>query len=220
MRTDISVFTSALVKVQPFGLSPVILVQFYKPGASLTERDPDAALMARIARGESGAVQSLVEIFLSRIFRFANRIVQDTAEAEEISQEVMLRAFRHAERWEPGKTRLNTWLHTVALNLCRDSLRRRARQRTTVTDLRDVADPSLDLESRLLETERAVSVSSAIHALPERQRNAVLIVHYQDLSGAEAALVLGVSVEALESLLSRACRRLRQNILRQEPDDD
>ena len=64
-------------------------------------------------------------------------------------------------------------------------------------------DPTPDAEAGLIEAEQGDAVAAAIEALPERQREAILLVHYQDLSGAEAASVLDISIEALESLLAR-----------------
>lgn len=186
----------------------------------MNDADADTALMRAIGRGDAVALRRLVETALPRIVRFAVRILRDAAEAEEIAQEVMVRACRQAPRWEPGQARLDTWLHTVALNLCRDSLRGRVRRNIVQGVSPDVADPGADPERHLLETERAARVASAIHALPERQRDAILLVHYQDLSGNQAAQAMGISLDALESLLSRARRRLRQDILKQEPCDD
>jgi RNA polymerase sigma-70 factor (ECF subfamily) len=186
----------------------------------VSQDDRDLVLMQGIARGDSVAVRTLVETALPRVFRFSVRILQDATDAEEVAQEVMVRACRQAQHWQADVARLDTWLHTVALNLCRDKLRDRARRAVFGGVLRDIEDPDADLEGRLVETERSARVASAIRSLPERQRDAILLVHYQDLSGAEAARALGISVEALESLLSRARRRLRQDIMNQEIDDD
>ena len=77
----------------------------------------------------------------------------------------------------------------------------------------DIADPADDAEAVLIESERGRRVADAIAMLPERQREALLLVHYQDLSGAEAAAALEVSVEALESLLARGRRALRTRLV-------
>ncbi len=83
----------------------------------------------------------------------------------------------------------------------------------------DVADPAADAETVLLENERGRAVADAIAALPDRQREAILLVHYQDLSGSDAAAALGISVEALESLLARGRRALRAKLANMQETD-
>ena len=184
----------------------------------LMHEDSDSELMRDVARGDSEALRRMVDTYLPRIHGFASRILRDRVEAEDVVQEALMRAVRRAADWRPGATRFDTWLHTVALNLCRDRLRR---CREHVIDrLPERADPAAGPELELLTTERSRSVEIAVHALPERQRDAILLVHYQDLSGAQAAEVLGVSTEALESLLSRGRRSLREQFKNQGPADD
>lgn len=172
--------------------------------------DPDAALVERIGRGEAAATRMLVAAKLPRVLSLATRMLGDPTAAEDVAQEAFVRVWRTAGRWRPGEARFDTWLHTVVLNLCRDRLRRR---RDLPGDaVPDVADPALDAEAAMLEVERGRRVAAAIASLPERQREAILLVHYQDLSGAEAAKALDVSIEALESLLSRGRRALRAHL--------
>jgi RNA polymerase sigma-70 factor (ECF subfamily) len=102
--------------------------------------------------------------------------------------------------------------------LCRDRLRRR---RETPTDnLPDRVDPTPDPEAKLGEQQRDRRVADAIASLPERQREAILLVHYQEMSNIEAARALEVSVDALESLLARGRRSLRKILLEREASDD
>lgn len=184
----------------------------------MTELDPDTDLMRRVADGDSTAVGWLVASSTPRIFAFCARILGDRMEAEDVAQETLMRAFRHAGRWQSGRARLDTWLHSIALNLCRDRLRR---TREYVTDkVPDHPDTSPDPEASLLDTERQQAIAKAIGELPDRQREAVLLVHYQELSGAEAASALGVTLEALESLLSRGRRRLREQLSTLDRADD
>jgi len=173
----------------------------------LSDHDPDSTLIARVSRGEPSAARMLVATKLPRMLALATRMLRDGAEAEDVTQEAFLRVWRTAAAWQPGRARFDTWLHTVVLNLCRDRLRKR---RDISSDLlAEVADPAPDAQADLIESERGRAVAAAIAGLPERQREAILLVHYQDLSGAEAAAVLEVSAEALESLLARARRTLR-----------
>ncbi|MGI4879475.1 MAG: RNA polymerase sigma factor [Janthinobacterium lividum] len=176
----------------------------------MDDRDPDTQLVARVGRGEPAATRAFVAAKLPRVLGLATRMLSDVAEAEDVAQEAFLRVWRNATVWQPGRARFDTWLHTVVLNLCRDRLRRR--RVTTGDAVPDVADPTPDAEARLIEAERGSAVANAIAGLPERQREAILLVHYQDLSGAEAAAALELSVEALESLLARGRRTLRARL--------
>jgi RNA polymerase sigma-70 factor (ECF subfamily) len=174
----------------------------------LIRPDPDASLVSRVGAGDEGAARELITAKLPRVLALATRMLGDRAEAEDVAQEAFVRVWRHAARWRPGPARFDTWLHTVTLNLCRDRLRRK---RDWVTaDPPDRPDPAPTPEGALDESRRSDAVAAAIAALPERQREAILLVHYQDLSNIEAASLLDISVEALESLLARGRRTLRK----------
>lgn len=172
--------------------------------------DPDAELVVRVARADPAAVQALIARKLPRMLSLATRMLGDRAEAEDIAQEVFLRAWRQARTWRPGGGRFDTWMHRVALNLCHDRLRRR---RETPTDTPpERPDPAISAEAHLVEVETSARVRSAVEALPDRQRMAIILSHYQGLSNPATAELLGVSVEAVESLLSRARRTLKTTL--------
>lgn len=169
--------------------------------------DPDEDLVRRVGRGEPAAVQALVARKLPRMLSLARRMLGDEAEAEDVAQEAMLRAWRQAPKWKPGQAKFDTWLHRVGLNLCYDRLRRRREIATAAPP--EQADEGPGPDRGLLAADTAVRVEAALAALPERQREALVLCHYQELSNIEAAALMSVSVEALESLLSRGRRALR-----------
>ncbi|MEQ9639973.1 MAG: RNA polymerase sigma factor [Alphaproteobacteria bacterium] len=169
--------------------------------------DDDDSLLARIAEGEEPAYATLVQRHLNRVHALAYRMLGDRGEAEDVAQEAFLRTWRHAGRWTPGKARYTTWMHRVVVNLCID--RRRRRREQTVDELPDHPDPGPGPDAGLLVDARRRRVMAALAELPERQREAVLLSHYQELGNIEAAEVLGISVEAVESLLSRGRRALK-----------
>ncbi len=171
------------------------------------EPSADDALVARVAAGDPAAIQAMVARQAPRMLGLAYRMLGDLGAAEDVAQETLLRAWRQAPTWKPGRARFDTWMHRVALNLCYDRLRRRREH--PVAQPPDSADPSPDAESLLQGGERARRVDAALQALPVRQREAVTLCHYQELGNIEAAALMEVSVEAVESLLSRGRRALR-----------
>jgi RNA polymerase sigma-70 factor (ECF subfamily) len=184
----------------------------------LSADDPDAGLVERVGRGDAAATRMLVGAKLPRILALARRMLGDATEAEDVAQETFLRAWRQAARWRPGAARFDTWLHTVTLNLCRDRLRRR--RETATPEPPEIADPAPPADAVVDEAAQARAVQMAIDALPERQREAILLIHYQDLGNIAAANAMDISVEALESLLSRGRRSLRATFAAQDMRDD
>ncbi|OLP62463.1 RNA polymerase sigma-70 factor [Xaviernesmea oryzae] len=168
--------------------------------------DPDAALMQAVAAGEPAAMQMLVARKLPRLLALAVRMLGDRVEAEDVAQETFLRIWRHAGSFRGERARLDTWAHRIALNLCYDRLRRRREQ--PMAEPPDAIDPALRPDEALSEACSARRVERALQALAPRQREAIVLVYYQDMTNRQAAELMDVSVDALESLLSRGRRAL------------
>ncbi len=171
-----------------------------------TAPDPDDDLILRAGLGEAEAVRALIAAKLPRILALARRMLADPAEAQDVAQETFMRAWKAAPTWRPGRARFDTWMHRVAMNLCYDRLRRRRRMAGEPPDRPDEGSgPDRDLHAR----DVGRRVEAALAALPVRQREAIVLAHYQELPAGEAAAIMGVSIEALESLLARGRRALR-----------
>jgi RNA polymerase sigma factor (sigma-70 family) len=174
--------------------------------AGSDELEAEAVLMLGVARGEPEACRQVIRQQGPSAYRFAFKILRDSVEAEDIAQEAMVRLWRQAPDWRP-LARISTWLHKVIYRLALDRLRRRREEGLDAAEA--LPDLSPGPEARFAAVQRRALVRAAMEQLPERQRTAVLLTHFQGLSGAEAASVLEVSIEALESLLARARRSLR-----------
>lgn len=174
----------------------------------------ELSAMRKVAAGDTAAYRLLVDTHLPRIVRFAQRLLGSEAEAEDVAQETFLRLWTAASSYEPSARPL-TWLYRIAHNLCID----RFRKRRPETQVDEDAHVSNDRPSGLMmRKQTSEQVQQALAALPERQRAALTLVHYEGLPGVEAAAVLEISAEALESLLSRARRTLRASLRTLAPD--
>ncbi|MGP8437742.1 RNA polymerase sigma factor [Paraburkholderia fungorum] len=177
---------------------------------ALSERDPDAELLAGVARQDPAAVRSLVARKLPRLLALATRMLGDRMEAEDVAQEVFVRIWKQAPRWREGEAKVDTWVHRVALNLCYDRLR--GRREVPDDDLPDEVDPAALPDATLEARAQDERVREALAALPARQREALVLNYYQEMSNIDAAALMGITVDALESLLARARRNLRAQL--------
>ncbi|MCU0906302.1 MAG: RNA polymerase sigma factor [Rhodobacteraceae bacterium] len=169
----------------------------------------DARLLAAFARGDRSAARTLADRHLPRAYRHALRVLGDRTEAEDVAQEAMLRLWQQAAHWQQGEAQVSTWVYRVTANLCTDRLRRR-RTRGTV-DLEAAGDPpdgAPGAEARLHAAARTEALQSALATLPDRQRQAVVLRHIEGLGNPEIAEILGIGVEAVESLTARGKRAL------------
>jgi len=175
--------------------------------------DADAVLLARFAAGDGAAARALADGLGVRMYRLACRVLGDGAEAEDVAQEAMMRLWRVAPKWETGQAKVGTWLYRVTLNLCLDRKRRRPAGREAALDaIAEPADPAPSAVSRMQAADRATALQTALMTLPERQRQAVILRHLEDLSNPEIAQIMGLSVEAVESLTARGKRALAKQL--------
>jgi RNA polymerase sigma-70 factor (ECF subfamily) len=172
--------------------------------------DPDTDLVVRAGQGDRAAAQALMARHLPKMLALARRMLGDAAAAEDAVQEAFLKLWTHASRWRPGKAKFETWLYRVTMNKCYDRLRRRGT--ASLDEAADVPDSAPGADRVLENAGLAAEVEAALAALPERQRAAILLCHYQECGNIEAAEILDISVEALESLLARGRRALRARL--------
>lgn len=185
--------------------------------------------MVRVQTGDAAAFQLLMTRHVSGLHRFAQRLLRSAIDADDITQETLLRIWQHAASWQPDRVRFTTWLYRIAHNLCVDRLRRAVRSvpsswhdnrqlngsdSATAATFDTLVDEHATREvDGIAQRERQRRVRGALAALPERQRTALALSFYQGFSNADAAAILDISVDALESLLSRARRTLRADLV-------
>lgn len=178
--------------------------------------DPDWALVARVATGDESAFSTLVERHQTRVLSVCHRLLGDREQARDACQEVFLKLFRHADRFEP-KARVSTWLYRIATNYCLNRLRRRKIVRwmslegaTTDDDVLPLDPPAeaATPEEAAMLRQRWRATRRAIDQLPASQKSVLVLARFEGLSYREIAEVLEITLGAVESRLFRAMRRL------------
>lgn len=179
--------------------------------------DPDAALMLRVRHDEPGAFAELAERHRPRLFARFFRSFQDRQEAEDLTQDVLLRLYRSRKRYEP-RAKFATWLFHIAQNVARNAYRHRRRRACVHLASVDSAEqanadrraPGLSCPSRSLEfSELAGAIRNAVSGLGNRQRAALEMHQFQNCSYAQIAAALALSTKATKSLLYRARIQLK-----------
>ena len=165
-------------------------------------------MLAAYADGNPEAAREIIDRYAGGMLRLSTRMLGNHADAEEVTQEAMLRLWRIAPEWRSGQAKVSTWLWRVTVNLCTDRLRK-----ATTASLDSVPEPEDHRPAevdRMIGNQRIKALYSGLDQLPERQRTAVVLRHIEGMSNPEIAGVMETSVEAVESLLTRGMRQLRK----------
>ncbi len=167
----------------------------------------DAALMKKVAKGDRSACRLLADTHLRHAVSLAYRILGNSAEAEDVAQEAFVRLWKQAVKWQP-KAQIRTWLHRVVHNLCVDYLRKQ--KRYDDGEMPEIEDETADIFTQRHQKQVSDMVNEALQKLPPRQRIAISLVHYEGCGNIEAAEIMELSVDAIESLLGRGRRKLKE----------
>ncbi len=171
-----------------------------------TSPDDDAALLVAFAAGDPHAAKALVARLGPMVFAMAHRMLGNRAEAEDVAQDALVRLWKIAPDWDPDRAKVTTWLYRVTSNLCIDRLRKR--QRFSGEEVPEQVDPQPLPDRRMQDDQRRDALQTALNALPDRQRQAVVLRQIEGLANPEIAKIMDTSVEAVESLTSRGKRAL------------
>jgi RNA polymerase sigma-70 factor (ECF subfamily) len=190
------------------------------PPGRTPEDAEDIRLMGLIGAGDEGAFEQLVGRHQRLVIGTVGRMLGSGSDAEDIAQQVFVRVWKNAKRYEP-RAKFTTWLLKITRNLVFNELRRRSRhpqvplQSESEEEERPLKDEhAVAPDASLLEHELQEAVDAAIAELPETQRMAVILRRYEELSYEEIAESLDQSVSAVKSLLFRARTELRQSLQR------
>ncbi len=185
------------------GLGTAILPRGYifERNEEMLKEATDEQLMQSVASGNLDAFSELVWRYQALAWKTAHRFLGDSMESEDIVQAAFLKILEAAPRYRATAT-FRTYFYRTLTRLCID--RTRKKQPTRLQDAPEAVDPSPDPSDVLVERERGAEVHAALSALPPNQKAAMILRHYEGLSYAEIAPILGVSPKAVEGLISRA----------------
>jgi RNA polymerase sigma-70 factor (ECF subfamily) len=181
--------------------------------------EPEAKIMAAVAKGNFSAFRLIVERHHRPLINFVSKFVGDRAMAEDIAQEVFLRVFKAAKDYRP-KARFKTWLFKIATNYCLNEIRA-SKRRPQFVDLFElneagflaVAPAEYCPEKKSENEELGNILRAAIARLPEKQKTSLLLQKYEGFSYEEISHFMGCSVSAVESLIQRARQNLKKALL-------
>lgn len=178
------------------------------------ENERDVTLMRLIGDGDEEAMRELVERHQNRVYGTIARMLGSEREAEDLAQQVFVRVWKSAGRYQPS-AKFTTWLYTIVRNLVFSETRRRGRadlNNPVDEEMRD--DQQKTPSAEILDKEKMAAIQSAIDALPEQQRMAIILRRYEEMPYEEMAVVLKQTVPGVKSLLFRARTALRESLVR------
>ena len=179
-----------------------------KASLSLKE-ESDECLMARVSNADREAYAVLVTRHSSAFLALAERLLSNRLLAEDVIQDVFLKIWLYADKFNPDSGKFTSWFYRVVSNKCFDEKRRK--QMVALPDNFEIVDSSINNDKTIEDKDRAKEVARILERLPDRQRLAITLTYYSDLSNKEAAEAMGVNIKALESLLSRARTTMKNN---------
>jgi len=190
----------------------------------MTLKDPDIELMLKFQAGDLSAFETLLQKYRKPLINFIYRFLGDATEAEDLAQEVFLKIYNSKDTYKP-KSKFSVFLYKIAKNICLNFLRdRKGIQITSLHTpaetpegkklIREIPDQRQIPPDKLMEREELQEiVRRTINSLPEKERTAVILRRYEDLSYGEIAKVLGCSTKAVKSCLHRALKKIKIKLM-------
>ena len=188
------------------------------PAPDSTSDDENVRLMLRVREGDAHAFERLVELHQRSVIGTVTRMLNNVDDAHDVSQQVFVRVWRSAARYEPS-AKFTTWLYTITKNLVFNEIRRRGRRREVSMEQQEedlhrehAAPGRTNPDTVVAQSELESAIDRAIQALPEKQRMAVSLRRYDDMPYEQICDILGMSLSAVKSLLFRARADLKEKL--------
>ncbi|MDX1974541.1 MAG: sigma-70 family RNA polymerase sigma factor [Rickettsiales bacterium] len=177
----------------------------------MLELPADSQLMERVKTGDTRAFRQLVEQHLPKAHAIARRMLSSQADAEEAAQDAFSKLWVNAQKFDAAQARFSTWFYRILSNTCLDMLRKRPSPMLDISEMEHtLPDPRARHDQHYEARMESERICRAVQSLPERQRLAVVLCYFEEMTNPEAAAVMDMHVKALEGLLVRARKTLRE----------
>lgn len=182
----------------------------------------EKSLLQAIKKGDRKAFKTLVEIHQSQVIKTCYQFVVNDEEAKDLAQEVFMEVYRSIRSFKEESS-LKTWIYRISINKSLDCLRRKKRKKRfhfiipylsserSNTDC--IPDQTISIHDQLEEQEKIKALSIALDNLPEKQRVAITLNKFDELTSVEIGRILGISSGAVESLIHRAKLNLKKKLI-------
>jgi RNA polymerase sigma-70 factor, ECF subfamily len=178
----------------------------------------DIEIIKAVLQGDTNSFKKLVDRYQAIVFHIALGFVHDQDEAEDITQEVFIRAWQSLSKFR-GDSSFSTWLHKIAINACLNQIRKKnglpVLNRISsffISETTEIPPDTENPEEILIREEHSIWLQKALDSLPEKQRIAIVLSKYDDLSQKEIAGIMNLTEGAVEALLQRAKKNLREKL--------
>jgi len=181
----------------------------------------DKALLARVADGDSRALDMLYDRYSRVVYGVALRILGEAELAEDVVQETFWRVWRRSRTFQSGRGQVASWIFGIAHNLSVDELRRQRSRPRSVYDteetpvLRDREDSGMDVAAEAIENERGRLIGTALQQITAEQREAIELAYFGGLSQSEIAERLQSPIGTIKTRIRLGLRKLRDVLLAQ-----
>jgi len=185
----------------------------------MSDFNRDNLLIEQCLKGQQSSFSELIDKYKNLVFDLAYRMTYNLQDAEDISQEVFIRAYKSLSNFNP-RYKFSTWLYQMTLNLCRDRFRKGKIPSISLDtppnegDQKDfnslIADPKNNLEETFLQAEQTNFINTLISSLPLKYREVIVLRHLRDLSYEEMSKILNISIGSVKTRLFRAREKLRE----------
>ncbi len=189
-------------------------------GEGMIQDQSDEDLMKAVAKANQSAFRTLVNRHMGRANTIAMRSLPRREDAEEAVQDSFCKIWVNAASFDPDKAKFMTWFVRILTNTCLDKIRSNPPRAGDIDALADVlADDAASYDAQYGQKREGEAIRKAVQTLPDRQRMAVILCYFEEMTNPQAAEVLGINVKALEGLLVRARRDLKGRLGAGEDND-
>jgi RNA polymerase sigma-70 factor (ECF subfamily) len=177
-------------------------------------------ILEHLKNGDEFIFKYVYDLYARMVYNVCVRMTGNKEEAEDVTQDVFIKVFNSINSFRED-AKLSTWVYQIAVNICINKLRRNKVIRFLSPDFweeekggKEMADNSLSPEKTLEKSEMQLIVQNSINALPAKQRTAIILSRYEELSYKEISGIMGLSLSSVESLLFRAKENLAKKLIR------